>query len=179
VQIAARRLAPIVRVTIDAGAHMFPATMLWPVSEPNGMLISNGLSTMGFALPAAVGAALVDRERPVVALVGDGGLLMCSGELLTAAREQLRIIVIVFSDASLSLIEIKQHARRLQPAGVALGTIDWPALAGSLGVSALCASTENELEVAVERALEADGPFLIEARIDRSNYGATWRAVRG
>ena len=51
------------RVTVDAGAHMFPATMLWPVSEPNGMLISNGLSTMGFALPAAIGAALA-RSRP-------------------------------------------------------------------------------------------------------------------
>ena len=47
---------------MDAGAHMFPATMLWPVGEPNGMLISNGLSTMGFALPAAIGAALLDRE---------------------------------------------------------------------------------------------------------------------
>ena len=74
------------------------------------MLISNGLSTMGFALPAAIGAALLDRDRPVVALTGDGGLLMCVGELLTAARESLRIIVIVFSDASLSLIEIKQQA---------------------------------------------------------------------
>ena len=55
------------------------------------MLISNGLSTMGFALPAAIGAALVDREPPVVALTGDGGLLMCAGELLTAVRERLRV----------------------------------------------------------------------------------------
>ena len=135
-QIAASRLAPLAgRVTVDAGAHMFPATTLWPVNEPNGMLISNGLSTMGFALPAAIGAALLDRERPVVALTGDGGLLMCAGELLTAVREKLRIITIVFSDASLSLIEIKQQARRLEPAGVALGAIDWPALAGSFGVA--------------------------------------------
>ena len=109
------------RVTVDAGAHMFPATMLWPVAEPNGMLISNGLSTMGFALPAAIGAALADRRgarrdsrsrRPVVALTGDGGLLMCAGELLTAVRERLRVIVIVFSDASLSLIDIKQRQRQ-------------------------------------------------------------------
>src|SRR5439155_10490114 len=74
VEITADRLARLARVTVDAGAHMFPATLLWPVAEPNGMLISNGLSTMGFALPAAIGAALVDRERPVVALTGDGGL---------------------------------------------------------------------------------------------------------
>jgi acetolactate synthase I/II/III large subunit len=180
VQIAAARLTAVAgRLTVDAGAHMFPATMLWPVSEPNGMLISNGLSTMGFALPAAIGAALVDRDRPVVALTGDGGLLMCVGELLTAVREKLRIITIVFSDASLSLIEIKQQARRLEPSGVALGTIDWPALAGSFGVRSWTATNEAELDRAAGAALAHAGPSLIEAKIDRSNYGATLRAVRG
>lgn len=180
VRIAVARLAPSAgRVTVDAGAHMFPATMLWPVCDPNGMLISNGLSTMGFALPAAIGAALVDRERPVVALTGDGGLLMCAGELLTAVRERLRIVTIVFSDASLSLIEIKQQARRLEPSGVALGAIDWPALAGSFGVAAWIARNDAELGHAIEKALECSGPSLIEAKIDRSNYGATLRAVRG
>jgi acetolactate synthase-1/2/3 large subunit len=180
VQIAAARLAGAAgRVTVDAGAHMFPATVLWPISCPNGMIISNGLSTMGFALPAAIGAALLDRGRPVVALTGDGGLLMCAGELLTAAREKLRIITIVFSDASLSLIEIKQQARRLEPAGVALGAIDWPALAGSVGVRSWVATTEAELDRAAAEALACDGPTLIEAKIDRSNYGATLRAVRG
>jgi acetolactate synthase-1/2/3 large subunit len=179
VDIAARRLAGVARVTVDAGAHMFPATIAWPVSEPNGMLISNGLSTMGFALPAAVGAALIDRDRPVVALTGDGGLLMCVGELLTAVRERLRIVVIVFSDASLSLIEIKQQARQYQPSGVALGAVDWRALAGSLGVAPFLATTDVELGDAIEQALACSGPSLIEATIDRSNYGATLRAVRG
>jgi acetolactate synthase-1/2/3 large subunit len=180
VEIAASRLALVAgRVTVDAGAHMFPVTTLWPVREPNGMLISNGLSTMGFALPAAIGAALVDRARPVVALTGDGGLLMCAGELLTAVREGLRIITIVFSDASLSLIEIKQQARRLPASGVALGAIDWPPLAGSFGVPAWAAATDLELDRAIERALTVPGPSLIEAKIDRTNYGATLRAVRG
>ncbi|HEU4926922.1 MAG TPA: thiamine pyrophosphate-binding protein [Vicinamibacterales bacterium] len=179
VKIAASRLAAAGRVTVDAGAHMFPATMLWPVSCPSGMLLSNGLSTMGFALPAAIGAALLDRERPVTALTGDGGLLMCAGELLTAAREKLRIITIVFSDASLSLIEIKQQARRLEPSGVALGEIDWPALARSVGVRSWVVTTEAELDRAAGDALACEGPALIEARIDRSNYGATLRAVRG
>jgi acetolactate synthase-1/2/3 large subunit len=179
VQIAAARLAGAGRVTVDAGAHMFPVTVLWPVACPNGMLLSNGLSTMGFALPAAIGAALVDRERPVVALTGDGGLLMCAGELLTAVREKLRIITIVFSDASLSLIEIKQQARRLEPAGVALGAIDWAALAGSFGVRSWVVTTEADLDRAAAEALTCEGPALIEAKIDRSNYGETLRAVRG
>jgi acetolactate synthase I/II/III large subunit len=179
VDIASARLASISRVTVDAGAHMFPATMLWPACEPNQMLISNGLSTMGFALPAAIGAALLDSERLVVALTGDGGLLMCVGELLTAVREQLRIMTIVLSDGSLSLIDIKQQARALERVGVELGAISWPTLAGSFGVRAFCAETEDQLKSCIESALECSGPTLVEARIDPGNYGATLRAVRG
>ncbi len=89
------------------------------------------------------------------------------------------MIVIVFSDASLSLIEIKQQARRLTPAGVALGDVRWPVLAEALGVTGFQAATEEGLERAVEQALECRGPSLIAARIDRSNYGATLRVVRG
>lgn len=179
VDVAARRLAPVARVTVDAGAHMFPATMLWPVSEPNGMLISNGLSTMGFALPAAIGAALTDRERPVVALTGDGGLLMCMAELSTAVRERLPIIVIVFADEALSLIQIKQHQRALDAAGVALGRVAWASLAESFGAAGFTASDEAQLDRAVEEALAVRGPSLIAARIDPSTYGRTLRAIRG
>jgi acetolactate synthase-1/2/3 large subunit len=176
---AARRFAPAARVTVDAGAHMFPATMLWPVSEPNGMLISNGLSTMAFALPAAIGAALADRSRTVVALTGDGGLLMCAGELATVARERLNIIVIVFADEALSLIEIKQAQRGLTPAGVALGRVDWSTLAKSFGAAGFAAASEAELDAVLEQAIAVGGPCLIEARIDPSDYGRTLRAVRG
>jgi acetolactate synthase-1/2/3 large subunit len=179
VQVAARRLAPQVRVAVDAGAHMLPVTTLWPVAEPNGMLISNGLSTMGFALPAAIGASLVDRDRRAVALTGDGGLLMCVGELLTAAREQLRIIVLVFADASLSLIDIKQRARGLTRAGVALGAADWSQIARGFGVEGHIATDDASLDAAIDRALAAKGPSLIEARIDPSNYQQTMDVIRG
>jgi len=179
VEIGADIFAADARVTVDAGAHMFAATMLWPVREPNGMLISNGLSTMGFALPAAIGAAHLDRDRRVVALTGDGGLLMCVGELLTAVRDELPIVTIVFADASLSLIEIKQQQRKLPAAGVALGEINWVALAESVGMPGWPASDADELRTALEQARSRSGPCLIEARIDRSNYGATMHAIRG
>jgi len=179
VEVAAERLAPSHRVTVDAGAHMVPATMLWPVAEPNGLLMSNGLSTMGFALPAAIGAALADPGRPVAALTGDGGLLMCAAELLTAVRETLPIVTIVFADASLSLIEIKQTRKRYSGAGVAIGPVDWTALARGFGVASFVARDEAELAGALDRAADCDGPSLIEARIDRSNYARTFQAVRG
>lgn len=179
VRIAAGRLARTCRVTVDAGAHMFAATVLWPVADPNGMLISNGLSTMGFALPAAVGAATLDRDRPVVALTGDGGLLMCAGELATIARERLSIVVIVFADGALSLIEVKQQARQLEAAGVALGRVDWQQVGRGFGLDTYAAADEPALERAVEAAAGARRPCLIEARIDRGTYAATLRAVRG
>ena len=178
VDATAEALAATHRVTVDAGAHMFPATLRWPVAAPGGMLISNGLSTMGFALPAAIGAARVD-PTPVVALTGDGGLLMCAGELLTMAREHLPIVVIVFNDASLSLIEIKQQARQLSPAGVALGSVRWRALAESVGVAAFEAASDAELARALSRAMAAGGPALIDATVDPANYGAMMRAIRG
>ena len=179
VRTAAARLGDRYRVSVDAGAHMFAATMLWPIREPNQMLISNGLSTMGFALPAAIGAAVLERDRPVAALTGDGGLLMCVGEFATVARERLPIMTIVLNDASLSLIEIKQQARKLPAAGVALGDIKWPAIAQGFGIPAWTASTVDELDTAIESAMRIDGPTLIEARIDRSNYGETLNAIRG
>jgi acetolactate synthase-1/2/3 large subunit len=179
VTLAAERLAADSRVTVDAGAHMLPATMLWPVSSPNQMLISNGLSTMGFALPAAIGSALLDRDRRVVALTGDGGLLMCAAELLTAAREHLRIVVIVFNDASLSLIEIKQQRRRLRPSGVALGTASWASIAEGFGATPFVAENERDLVRALDAASQVDGPSVIDVRIDRSNYARTLEVVRG
>jgi acetolactate synthase-1/2/3 large subunit len=134
---------------------------------------------MGFALPAAIGAALVEPGRPIVALTGDAGLLMCAGELLTAAREKLRIITIVLADSSLSLIEIKQQQKQHLPAGVALGPVNWTALAEGFGVIPFVAGGEPELADALDRAARCDGPTLIEARIDRSNYARTFKAVRG
>jgi acetolactate synthase-1/2/3 large subunit len=179
IRVAAGRLAKTHRLTVDAGAHMLPTTMMWPVEQPNGLLISNGLATMAYSVPAAIGAALTEPNRPVVAFIGDGGLLMCAGELRTIARERLNILTIVFNDTSLSLIEIKQIARKLPPAGVDLGSLDAAALATSMGVMGYRASNEAELDHAIARATATGGPALIDASIDRSNYPATMRAIRG
>jgi acetolactate synthase-1/2/3 large subunit len=179
IRVLAAHLAGTHRLTVDAGAHMLPATMMWPCREPNGLLISNGLATMAFSLPAAIGSAVADPKTPVVAFIGDGGLLMCAGELRTAAREKLSIIIVVFNDSSLSLIEIKQIARRLPPAGVALGSVDWAAVATSMGVAGFTARNEAELAGAIAGATATEGPSLVDVTIDRSNYPATFRAIRG
>ncbi len=104
---------------------------------------------------------------------------MCAGELLTAVRERLHLVTIVFNDASLSLIDIKQQQRGHDPSGVALGAVDWCRLAQSMGVAAWTAGTEDALERALDAALEHRGPSLIDARIDPDGYGDTLRVIRG
>ncbi len=170
---------PGARATVDAGAHMFPVMALWPAVEPNGVLISNGLATMGFALPAAIGAALLDKTRPVIAFTGDGGLLICLGELRTAAREGLQVRVIVFDDSVLSLIRIKQLQRHYPTESTFNGEVDWAAVAAGLGVVAREARTEDELCAALNETRHYAGPVLIAAKITADTYPATIRALRG
>ena len=170
---------PGVRATVDAGAHMFPVMTLWPAEEPSGVLISNGLSTMGFALPAAIGAALLAPSRPIVVFTGDGGLLMCAGELRTAARERLPLRIIVFQDNELSLIKIKQEQRGYRTDGVSIGEIDWRWVANGFGVRADDALTETHLRSSLHQTADHPGPVLIAAKISAGTYAATMRALRG
>ncbi len=179
VEAAARSVGPDTQVTVDAGAHMFPIMALWPARRPRQILISNGLSTMGFALPSAIGAALLDRTRRVVALTGDGGLLMCLAELGTVAREHLKVTTIVFNDRSLSLIRIKQERLGYPAAGMSLDGVDWQAAAKTFGVPAWRAQNDDEMARCLVEAAATDGPTLVEAVVDPGSYPETMRALRG
>jgi len=170
---------PDARITVDAGAHMLPVMSLWPATDPGSVLISNGLATMGFALPAAIGAALLDRERPTVALTGDGGLLMCVAELLTAVRERLPIRVIVFDDQTLSLIKVKQQQRGYDTQGVTMGPTHWTAVGSGFGATVRQAADEATLADALQETATEPGPVLIAAQITAETYEPTLRALRG
>ncbi|MDQ6611543.1 MAG: thiamine pyrophosphate-binding protein [Gemmatimonadota bacterium] len=179
VEAAARAAGPDMQVTVDAGAHMFPIMALWPARRTRQILISNGLSTMGFALPSAIGAALLDRTRHVVALTGDGGLLMCLAELGTAARERLKVITVVFNDRSLSLIRIKQEKLGFPAVGMSLDGVDWMSAAKTFGMPAWRAQNDDELARSMMEAAAIDGPTLIEADVDPASYPETMRVLRG
>jgi len=167
------------RATIDAGAHMFPAIARWPAPGPNAVLISNGLATMGFALPAAIASALAEPARPVVALVGDGGLMMCLGELATAAERRCRIVVVAFNDAALSLIDLKQAGRDLEPRGCRTAPVDFAAAARAFGLAAERVEAKAELRPALDRAFAHEGPGLLDVQVDPRGYGALLQALRG
>lgn len=175
---ATAEAAPDAWVTVDAGAHMFAATELWRSTRPNHLLISNGLATMGFALPAAIAASIAKPEDRVVAFTGDGGLLISLGELRTAARERSRIVVVVFDDQSLSLIRIKQELQKRPTRGVDLGKVHWTAIAEGMGIAGFACSSTMELEAALSAALSVEGPSLIECRIDGSGYANVLSEIR-
>jgi acetolactate synthase-1/2/3 large subunit len=165
--------------TVDAGAHMFPATAYWHAVELGECLISNGLATMGFALPAAIAAQLVHPDRRVVCFTGDGGLMMVAAELETAARLKLPIVIVVFDDGALSLIEIKQAQKGYAGASMRYEGPDLAALARAFGFRVFAASDEAGFKSALIAAQTGAGPSLIDARIDASGYRRTLEIVRG
>jgi acetolactate synthase I/II/III large subunit len=170
-----------VQVTVDAGAHMLAVMPAWPAVRPHQVLISNGLATMGYALPAAIGAALAladtGRDPRVVCCVGDGGLGMVLAELETLARLRLPVTVVVFDDAALSLIELKQHAGQGGAGAVRFAPVDFAGAARAMGVPAADAGDAAGVRAALAQV--GPGPFLLDARLDPTGYDRVLRATRG
>lgn len=167
------------RAAVDAGAHMFSATTFWPCRRPNDLLISNGLASMGFALPAAIAAALAEPARPAIAFTGDGGLLMCLGELATAASAGAKVVTVVFNDGSLSLIDLKKGRRSLPDGSVGWAHAGFAEAARGLGCAGFTVETVAEYRAALDQALAMPGPALIDVRIDAAGYPDQLRAARG
>ncbi len=165
-------------VTVDAGAHMLAATWGWRSHRPRRFLISNGLATMGFAVPAALAAALADPAAPVIAFTGDGGFLLHAAELETAVRLGARILVVVLNDAGLSLIRIKQEDRRYRRTAVDFGPIDAAGLGRALGTAGVVARSAGEVSAAVGEALGAPGPTVLDVKLTGAEYGELQRVIR-
>ncbi len=166
-------------VTVDAGAHMFAATWFWRSERPNRFHISNGLATMGFAVPAAIGTAIARPAETVVAFTGDGGFTINAAELETAARVGAKVIVVVLNDASLSLIRVKQAEIGWRRSNVDFVRSDFARVAEGLGVQGLSADTPTALRDALERAQQIDTTSVIDVSLAGEEYGQLHRAIRG
>ena len=167
----ARRTLPRDAIaTVDSGAHRILLSQLWDAYGPRELLQSNGLCTMGCAVPLAIGAKLSDPDRPVVAFTGDGGLDMVMGELTTARDLKLPVIVVVFADASLALIEMKQRGTGYANAAVDFPPTDYGAVATALGGEGFVCRSRAELEDALARALAADRFSIVSCEFARSAY---------
>ena len=156
--------------TVDSGAHRILLSQIWRCPRPRSLLQSSGLCTMGCALPLAMGAKLAAPERPVVAFVGDAGLEMVLGELATLRDLRLPLVIVVFVDASLALIELKQRNSGLTNLGVDFGATDFVRVAEALGGGGVEVDNRADLERAVKRGLAAETFTVVAAVIGPKAY---------
>ncbi|MBE3072672.1 MAG: thiamine pyrophosphate-binding protein, partial [Acidobacteria bacterium] len=160
-------------LTVDVGAHTHVIAQLWDTRGPGNVLVSNGWSSMGFAIPAAIAAKLVQPHRPVVACMGDGGFLMMVGEIATAVRLRLPVVFVVLRDSCLSLIKVKQTRRQFHHDGVVLFDERYGSSQTLFGAPVVVAREEEQFRAAFAQALTAEGPVVIEAVVDPSEYEIT------
>lgn len=156
--------------TVDSGAHRILLSQVWPCYGERQLIQSSGLCTMGCALPLAIGAKLAAPDVPVVAFTGDAGLEMILGELATLRDLKLAVPVVVFTDRSLALIELKQRQRGLRNLGVDFDRTDFAALGDAMGGHGVTVKDRAALTSALKAALEADTFTLISAEFDRKAY---------
>ncbi|MEX2449498.1 MAG: thiamine pyrophosphate-binding protein [Rhodospirillales bacterium] len=168
----AREVLPRETVTaVDTGAHRILFDQMWQAFDPRDVMQSTGLGTMGCALPLVIGRKMAEPGRPVAAFVGDACLEMIIGELATARDHKLPVILIVFVDESLALIELKQRAMQLPNLGVDFSITDFPAIAKAYGGVGIQAASRAALTKALKDALAEPEKFtLIACPIPRQNY---------
>jgi acetolactate synthase-1/2/3 large subunit len=158
--------------TTDVGSIKLITSQVWRSYEPLTFLESNGLSTMSYALPAAMAARLHFPDRPVLCTIGDGGLAMTIGELETCVRERLHFPIVVFNDSALSLIDVAQERRGYPTVGVRFGPVDFAAVARGFGAWAVRVATMTELDEALRTGMTIGRPAVIDVAIDPAEYRA-------
>ncbi|MEP3297416.1 MAG: thiamine pyrophosphate-binding protein [Pseudoruegeria sp.] len=156
--------------TADSGAHRILLSQIWKCEFPRALTQSSGFCTMGCAVPLAMGAQIVEPDRTVVSFSGDAGLLMVIGELATAKELGLKTIFVVFVDASLALIELKQRQRKLPNTAVEFAHFNFAAIAQAFGGQGHQVHSQEELTAALEAAQNSDTFTVIAAEIDRKSY---------
>ena len=174
---ALRRLLPDdAIVTTDAGNFATWAARGFRFRRP-GTFLGPTSGAMGYGLPAAIAAALVHRDRPVVALVGDGGLAMTLAELETAVREQARIVVLCFDNERYGTIRMHQEREAAGTHATDLGRIDFAAVARACGARGVRVESDDAFEPALRAALVADRLTLLHLQLDRAWVSASEPAM--
>jgi acetolactate synthase-1/2/3 large subunit len=157
-------------VTCDVGSHKLLMGQFWKSFEPGTFFMSNGLSGMGLGLPAAMAAQIMHKDKPVMAVVGDGGMLMMLHDLTLLRELGLPVITIVLVDRSLSLIRVSAERRGLSPYGTDFTPPDFAAVARAFGICGKRAGTLDQVKEAVEGALTSRTPLVLDVAVDYREY---------
>ena len=154
-------------IATDVGQHQMWVAQAYPLRRPRQWLTSGGLGTMGFGMPAAIGAALAEPQRTVVCFTGDGSILMNVQELVTAAEEAVNVKIVLMNNASLGLVFQQQtlfYGERIY-ASQFKGMPDFIRVAQGFGIDAVDLDQESDPRAALAAALRRRSPTLIHASI--------------
>jgi acetolactate synthase-1/2/3 large subunit len=157
-------------LTADVGSHLHLIGQYWNTGSKGELIMSNGWSGMGFGIPAAMAASMSKPDSRVVCITGDGGFLMMAGEMVTAKRYGLPVIVVVLSDGELNLIKLKQSWKEIPPYGTLLYDGDLFGSDTFLGVKVIKADSKESMSMAIRKALSMNEPVIINSIIDPEEY---------
>ncbi len=154
----------------DVGAHKGLTALTWPAYMPNRYFVSNGLSSMGFGIPAAIAASMATPATPSVVIMGDGGMAMIVGELALLSGTDYPVLVVVMVDSALDLIRSAQRKSGHDVCGTEFIAPDFVQIANAYGIAARDVTDYATCAAAVQAAIASQKPMLIAAHIDPSSY---------
>jgi acetolactate synthase I/II/III large subunit len=156
-------------ITSDVGQHQMWAAQYYHFNRPRQWINSGGLGTMGFGLPAAIGAKVGRPDDTVVCLAGDGSLIMCVQEMATAAHHEIPVKVFLMNNGHFGMVRQWQELFwEKRYSSVEMGpSPDWPKLAEAFGWTGMQCSDKSQIRDAMRTALETDGPVLLDVRVSK------------
>ncbi|WP_195195044.1 acetolactate synthase AlsS [Enterococcus faecium] len=157
-------------VTVDVGSHYIWMARHFRSYEPRHLLFSNGMQTLGVALPWAISAALVRPNTQIVSVSGDGGFLFSAQDLETAVRKKLNIVHLIWNDGHYNMVEFQEKMKYQRASGVDFGPVDFVKYAEAFGAKGIRATSVEELEKALEEGFATEGPVIIDIPIDYRDY---------
>lgn len=155
-------------VTVDVGSHYIWMARHFRSYEPRHLLFSNGMQTLGVALPWAIAAALVRPDKKAVSVSGDGGFLFSAQELETAVRLNLNLVHIIWNDGHYDMVKFQEEMKYGHDAGVNFGPVDFVKYAESFGAKGLRVTKPQDLKQVLDEAFATKGPVIVDIPVDYS-----------
>ncbi len=163
------QIADDVTVTVDVGSHYIWMARHFRSYEPRHLLFSNGMQTLGVALPWAIAATLVRPGKKAVSISGDGGFLFSAMELETAVRLNAPLVHFVWRDSGFDMVAFQQEMKYKRKSGTSFGEVDLVKYAESFGAKGLRVNHPSELVAVMEEAWKTEGPVIVDVPIDYSD----------
>lgn len=162
------RVTDDMTVTVDVGSFYIWMARHFRSYEPRHLLFSNGMQTLGVALPWAISAALVRPNTKIVSMSGDGGFMFSSQDLETAVRLGLNIVHIIWNDGNYDMVKFQEEMKYGNPAAVKFGPIDFVKYAESFGAKGYRVERAADLNTVLDQAFKENGPTIVDVPVDYS-----------